>query len=101
MQKKGIDILFFERPLVDLKKFAFKIAKEIKKKDSSVFMGAVCIELPTEEEKKESFIDYFYHRKQIKNIDEDVYKRQARHNIIMTEETTNIRIKISAIAGQA
>ena len=78
MQKKGIDILFFERPLVDLKKFAFKIAKEIKKKDSSVFMGAVCIELPTEKEKKESSIDYFYHRKQIKNIDDFLISQEVK-----------------------
>lgn len=62
-----IDVLFFERPLVDLKKFAFKIAYVIKKNNESIRLGAICIELPGKEDKNE--IDYFYHRNQIKNID--------------------------------
>lgn len=69
MRDKKIDILFFERPLVDLRKFAFKIARELKKENADIKIGAVCIELPTEQEKKKNAIDFFWHRKEIKNID--------------------------------
>ena len=62
-----IDILFFERPLVDLKKFAFKIAKELKMISPDISLGAICIELPGEQD--ENKIDYFYHRKQVRDID--------------------------------
>ena len=69
MQDKNIDVLFFERPLVDLRKFAFKIAKELKQIDPDIKTGAICIELPSESEKNENAIDVFWHRKVIKNID--------------------------------
>lgn len=77
-----IDILFFERPLVDLKKFAFKISKVIKEKDDNIKLGAICIELPTENDKND--IDYFYHRKQIKNID-DFLKQSKVQLIVFTQ----------------
>ncbi len=69
MQDKNIDVLFFERPLVDLRKFAFKIAKELKQINLDIKTGAICIELPSESEKNENAIDVFWHRKAIKNID--------------------------------
>ena len=69
MQDKNIDVLFFERPLVDLRKFAFKIAKELKQINPDIKTGAICIELPSESEKNENAIDVFWHRKVIKNID--------------------------------
>ena len=69
VQDKNIDVLFFERPLVDLRKFAFKIAKELKQINPDIKTGAICIELPSESEKNENAIDVFWHRKAIKNID--------------------------------
>ena len=64
---KNIDILFFERPLVDLRKFAFKIAKELKLLNKDLKLGAIALELPGPEEQTD--VDYFYHRKEIKDID--------------------------------
>lgn len=61
------DILFFERPLVDLRKFAFKITKELKKIDSSIQCGAIALELPTEKDPNE--IDYFFYRRDVHDID--------------------------------
>lgn len=74
-----IDVLFFERPLVDLKKFAFKIASVIKSKDEKIKLGAVCIELPGKGDGNK--IDYFYHRSQIKDIDE--FLRNSKVRIIV------------------
>lgn len=85
IEYKKIDILFFERPLVDLRKFAFKIAKNIKDLNANVSLGAVCIEIPEDEE--QTFIDYFYHRDQIKNIDEFLIKSGVKEIIF-----TNSRI---------
>lgn len=62
-------VLFFERPLVDLRKFAFRIAAHIREIAPSVKMASVSIELPDKEERSQLAIDYFYHRDQIKNID--------------------------------
>ena len=39
-KKNKIDILFFERPLVDLKRYAFRIAKKIKEMDGSFSMAS-------------------------------------------------------------
>ncbi|MBQ4536404.1 MAG: hypothetical protein II994_02150, partial [Lachnospiraceae bacterium] len=75
-QYPQIDILFFERPLVDLKKFAFKIAKELKKISTDIIMGAICIELPGEQDENE--IDYFYHRRQIRDIDAFLLKSEVK-----------------------
>lgn len=63
----NIDVLFFERTLADLKKFAFKISKEIKQLDSNVSIGAVAVEMP--EPGLENSIDYFISRKKISDID--------------------------------
>ena len=52
-----IDILFFERPLVDLKKFAFKIAKNIKTIDQKLACGAIANELPKKGD--DNCIDFF------------------------------------------
>ena len=61
-----IDILFFERPVADLKKFAFKIAYEIKLKRENITLGAVCIEIPDGDDS----IEYFFHWNDVKkNID--------------------------------
>ena len=60
--KTNIDILFFERPIADLKKFAFKIAKEIKSVCPEIKLGAICIEKPSEK----NDIDEFYHWNTIK-----------------------------------
>lgn len=69
MQDENIDVLFFERPLVDLRKFAFKIAKELKISDPNIKIGAICIEMPSSSEKEKNAIDVFFHRRSIKNID--------------------------------
>lgn len=78
MHNETIDVLFFERPLVDLRKFAFKIAKELKKIDTDIHIGAICIELPSEEEKKDNSVDIFWHRNQIKNIDDFLTSRDVK-----------------------
>ena len=62
-----IEILFFERTLADLKKFAFKISKELKQIDSTVLIGAVAVEMPGENDA--NVIDTFVSRKSIKDID--------------------------------
>lgn len=62
-----IDILFFERTLADLKKFAFKISKELKQIDNSISIGAVAVEMPGENDA--NVIDTFVSRKSIKDID--------------------------------
>ena len=62
-----IDILFFERTLADLKKFAFKITKELKQIDGSLKIGSVAVEMPRGDDVNS--IDIFIPRKDIKNID--------------------------------
>lgn len=62
-----IDILFFERTLADLKKFAFKISKELKQIDEKLKIGAVAVEMPGENDV--NVIDTFVSRKSIKDID--------------------------------
>lgn len=71
-----IDILFFERPLVDLRKFAFKIADHLKEENAEIKIGAVCIEMPSDIEITK--IDYFYHRNSIKNIDDFLIGHQVK-----------------------
>lgn len=65
--KKEIDILFFERPLVDLKRYALKIAKELKLINRELSLGTISLELPDEQKRKD--IDFCFHRKEIKDID--------------------------------
>ena len=62
-----IDILFFERTLADLKKFAFKISNELKQIDENLKIGAVAIEMPGENDA--NVIDTFVSRKSVKDID--------------------------------
>lgn len=70
-----IDILFFERPIADLKKFAFKIARVIKSDRPEIRMGAICIELPTDN----NIIEEFYHWDEVKNrIDEFLKEKRVR-----------------------
>lgn len=78
MHNEIIDVMFFERPLVDLRKFAFKIARELKKIDTDIRIGAICIELPSEKEKNDNSVDIFWHRKQIKNIDDFLISRGVK-----------------------
>ena len=75
-----IDILFFERPIADLKKFAFKIAKVIKGDGLEVRMGAICIEMPTDY----SEIDEFYHWDDIKNNIDDFLTRKKVKIIVFS-----------------
>lgn len=62
-----IDILFFERPLVDLKRYAFRIASYLKKLDANLSLASISLELP--EKSDETDVDYHYLRKEIRNID--------------------------------
>lgn len=78
MSSRTIDVLFFERPLVDLRKFAFKIAKELKKLDTDISIGAICIELPSDEEKLQNSVDMFWHRNQIKDIDDFMLSNKVK-----------------------
>lgn len=72
---KNIDILFFERPVADLKKFALKIAKILKSTDSSLYFGTICIEKPS----FKNDIDEFIHWNKIKNnIDSFLTQRKVK-----------------------
>jgi len=63
----NIDVLFFERTLADLKKFAFKISKELKLIDSTIKISAVTVEMPGEKDTND--LDVFIPRRDIKDID--------------------------------
>lgn len=63
----NIDVLFFERTLADLKKFAFKISNELKQIDPLLRIGSVAVEMP--EPDSVNAIDVFISRKTIKDID--------------------------------
>ena len=77
-----IDILFFERTLADLKKFAFKISSELKKIDPQLKIGAVAIEIPGNEDKND--IDVFISRRDIKDID-DFLKSNGVRIMVFTQ----------------
>lgn len=77
-----IDILFFERTLADLKKFAFKISSELKKIDPQLIIGAVAIEIPGNEDKND--IDVFISRRDIKDID-DFLKSNGVRIMVFTQ----------------
>ena len=62
-----IDILFFERPLVDLKRYAFRIASVLKKTNRHLSLASISLELPPTN--METGMDYHYLRKEMKNID--------------------------------
>lgn len=71
-----IDILFFERTLADLKKFAFKISKELKQIDENLKIGAVAVEMPGDNDA--NVIDTFVPRKSIKDIDAFLTERGVK-----------------------
>ena len=66
-QSNKIDILFFERPLVDLRRYAFKIASALKRLDSNLVLASISLELPSKDDKTD--VDFHFHRREIKNID--------------------------------
>lgn len=76
MNANRIDILFFERPLVDLKKFAFKIANKLKLIDPQIKLGAIAIELPDKTDRND--IDHFYYRHDIKDIDKFLIESEVK-----------------------
>lgn len=82
-----VDILFFERPIVDLRRYAFKIAKELKSINTAIMLCAIALELPSAEEKKNIFVDYYFHRDEIKDIDEFIIKSHVQVMVF-----TNYRI---------
>lgn len=71
-----IDILFFERTLADLKKFAFKISKELKQIDGAITIGAVAVEMPGKGD--ENVMDAFVNRRDIKDIDAFLKKHEVK-----------------------
>lgn len=77
MMKDKIDILFFERPLVDLKKYAFRIASSLKSIDNTISLASVSLELPGSDMKVD--VERLYLRKEIKDID----KFLKKHEVIM------------------
>ena len=77
--KEKIDILFFERPLVDLQKYAFKIASSLKSIDSSLQLASIGLEQIESDAKYD--VDYHFLRKDIKNIDE--FLNENNINIII------------------
>lgn len=88
------DVLFFERPLVDLRKFAFKITKEIKKIDCSILCGAIALELPTEKDPNE--IDFFFYREEIQDIDEFIRESGIKLIILTQNRVPDLEILLYA-----
>ncbi len=91
-----IDILFFERPLVDLRKFAFKIAKHLKSIDDNLKLGAISIELPDAIEKDKSNIDYFYYRYNIDNLDEFLLKNNVKLIVFTQNRVPDLELILHA-----
>lgn len=89
-----IDILFFERPLVDLKKFAFKIANNIKTMDQNLICGAIANELPTKDDN--NCIDFFFHRSEIKDIDYFLKKAKIRLIVLTQNRIPDLEILLHA-----
>lgn len=75
-QRNKIDILFFERPLVDLRRYAFRIASALKRLDSNLVLATISLEMPSKGDKKD--IDFCFLRKEIKNIDSFLKKYSVR-----------------------
>lgn len=71
-----IDILFFERPLVDLKRYAFRIASFLKRIDDSLSLASISLELPKETDTTD--VDAYFLRKEIKSIDEFLKLHQVQ-----------------------
>lgn len=71
-----IDVLFFERPVSDLKRYAFKIAKFLKEIDPKIKMASISLELP--EDESEKCVDYYILRKQVKNIDQFLLRHKVK-----------------------
>lgn len=82
-----VDILFFERPIVDLRRYAFKIAKELKSINPTIKLCAIALELPSIEERANIFVDYYFYRDEIKDIDEFINKSHVQVMVF-----TNYRI---------
>lgn len=94
MISNKIDVLFFERPLVDLKKFAFKIAKELKLIDSKIKLGAIAIELPDESDKND--IDYFFRRNEIQDIDKFLIEKEVKIIVLTQTRIPDLEIMLHA-----
>lgn len=71
-----IDVLFFERPLVDLKRYAFRIASVLKKTNSHLSLASISLELPPAN--TETGMDYHFLRKEIKDIDAFLTKHKVQ-----------------------
>lgn len=71
-----IDVLFFERPVSDLKRYAFKIAKFLKEIDPKIKMASISLELS--EDESEKCVDYYILRKQVKNIDQFLLRHKVK-----------------------
>lgn len=82
---ENFDILFFERPLVDLRKFAYKISKELKIISPQLKIGAILLEIPTKEEQSKNAVDFYFHRYSISNIDQFLIE----HNVKIIVFTQN------------
>ena len=88
-----IDILFFERPVADLKKFAFKIAKIIKSAHPEIRLGAVCIEFPGDK----NDIDEYYHWDTMKNdIDGFLIEKKVKMIVLSNYRIPDIELILHA-----
>lgn len=67
MNLDKIDVLFFERPLVDLKRYAFRIASDLKVINPEISLASISIELPKGSEGNS--VDYHFLRSEVKDID--------------------------------
>lgn len=73
---KRIDILFFERPLVDLRRYALKIASSLKKVNQDLKLGSISLELPSKTDDID--IDYLFLRNEIEDIDSFLTRYMVR-----------------------
>ena len=80
-----IDVLFFERPYTDLKRYAFKIASFLKKCDSKVVLAAISLEWYDDGFGND--IDYHFFRSDIENVDSFL-----REHLVQVIVFTNPRI---------
>jgi len=67
MDNKKIDILFFERPFEDLKRYAFKITRFLKEIDGDLSLA--CVSLEWKNDYAETNMDFHFFREEIEDID--------------------------------
>ena len=91
-----IDILFFERPIVDLRKFALKISKVIKKRNKNIKIGAIYKDKKPDETFDD--IDLLIHRNEIKNL--ELFLDEVKPEIIVFTQSRIPDLELMLYAKQ-